>query len=118
MNVDSQTNIADPIFLLSFLFQARTAPLCFDSTDANDDGWVDVSDVINVIDFISWVFSGDDEPPPPFAACGQDPTAAGLTMGSGVPSVRRARRLLGCGQKEARPRGAISRRSMFPMDRR
>lgn len=74
-NADSQVNIADSIFLLSYLFTGGAAPSCQSSGDANDDGALNIGDPIYLL---TYLFSGGPPPPSPFAACATDPTADGL----------------------------------------
>ena len=64
-------NIADGIFLLQNLFGGGPESICQDAADANDDGGIDVSDVIFVLSF---QFGGGAAPPAPFGQCGVDPT--------------------------------------------
>ncbi len=73
-NADGSANIADAIFLLGALFlnDASDTP-CYDSADANDDGIRDIADVVFLL---ASLFSAGEEPPPPFADCGLDPTTA------------------------------------------
>ena len=70
-NGDGIVNIADGVFLLVNLFAGGLDPSCDDAADANDDGTVDVSDVISILGF---QFNGTSPPPPPFESCGVDPT--------------------------------------------
>ena len=74
-NADSLVNIADPIWVLNYLFQAGDPPPCLDTGDSNDDGGIDVSDPIYTI---GWLFTDGPEPPPPFMVCGPDPTPDAL----------------------------------------
>ena len=41
INGDGSKDIADVVFLYNFLFQGSQRPICLDSSDANDDGFVD-----------------------------------------------------------------------------
>jgi len=70
-NGDGIVNIADGVFLLVNLFAGGMNPNCNDAADANDDGSIDVSDVISILGF---QFNGTSPPPAPFPACGVDPT--------------------------------------------
>ncbi len=70
-NGDSIVNIADVVFLLTNLFAGGVDPTCEDAADANDDGNIDVSDIISILGF---QFNGTNQPPPPFVNCGVDPT--------------------------------------------
>jgi hypothetical protein len=84
-NNDSRVDIADAVRLLAYKFRGGLPPLCMDAADANDDGAIDQSDVIFVV---SYVFSRRLAPPPPFPACGLDPTPDDLTCefdGAGCP---------------------------------
>ena len=44
---------------------------CEDAADTNDDGALDVSDVVSVLQFL---FSGSPSPPAPYPDAGSDPT--------------------------------------------
>mgnify|MGYP002681516217 FL=1 len=76
-NADGRLNIADAICLLGYLFgsqddQCKTGvPKCLDSADANDDGKVDVADAVKILGHL---FTQTGPLPPPFEACGRDPT--------------------------------------------
>lgn len=69
-NGDGATDIADPIFNLAYLFQSGPQ-FCLDAQDSNDDGAVDIADPVNTL---TYLFQSGAAPPPPFGACGQDPT--------------------------------------------
>jgi len=75
-NADGSINIADAIFILSFLFAGDTQPVCFDAADSNDDGGVDIADAIAVL---ANLFGGAGDLPPPYNACGEDPTEDALS---------------------------------------
>jgi len=49
VNGDRLVDIADPIFLLAYLFATGPRPLCPDAADANDDGVLDVADAILIL---------------------------------------------------------------------
>ncbi len=72
--------IAEAIFLSEALFGGGTAPGCLDSADVNDDGTLDVTDILLVL------AAGFDPAPPalpaPFPACGLDPTPDALSCDS------------------------------------
>ena len=58
--------------VLDFLFGGGGPPLsCLDAGDTNDNGSVDVADVVYLLAFL---FSSGDPPPPPFPDPGPDPT--------------------------------------------
>ena len=77
VNINLNTNIADPIALLDYLFNGSTdftqggVLLCEDAADANDDGILNLADAITILDFL---FAGGPPIPSP-PVCGPDPTA-------------------------------------------
>jgi hypothetical protein len=71
VNGDGALDIADPVYLLTYLFAAGPAPVCEDAADANDDGAVDIGDPIVLLGHL---FSEALPIPPPFPRCGTDPT--------------------------------------------
>ncbi len=75
-NSDGETDIADALFTLNYLFTTDSpAPKCFDAADANDDGAVDISDPLATLGSL---FVGDLTLPPPVGGCGLDPTPDSL----------------------------------------
>ncbi len=70
-NNNGGLEIADAIFLLTYLFLAGTPPVCEDSADVNDDGGVSISDPIYEL---SYLFTGGPPPPDPGPSCGEDST--------------------------------------------
>ncbi len=74
-NSDNRFNIADPIFVISYMFLGGPAPRCFDALDANDDGHNDIADIIRLVGFL---FLGNDPPPAPYPEPGTDPTPDSL----------------------------------------
>ena len=68
---DGIVNVADAIWLLSFLFEGNSESPCAAACDANDDGGLDVGDPIYILNA---QFSGGPLPLPPFPDCGTDPT--------------------------------------------
>ena len=71
VNADGATNIADAISLLSHLFAGAASPPCAKAADANDDGLLNIADAITIL---SHLFASAGDLPPPFGACGLDPT--------------------------------------------
>ncbi|MEM7262584.1 MAG: hypothetical protein AAF488_11385, partial [Planctomycetota bacterium] len=71
VNPDSHVDIADTIFLLSYLFNGGPAPAPMVKGDVNDDRRVDVADPIYLIGFL---FLGGSAPPYPYPEVGQDLT--------------------------------------------
>ncbi|MGE3165736.1 MAG: beta strand repeat-containing protein, partial [Planctomycetota bacterium] len=68
-NADGTSNIADAIFVLSFLFTGGASPSCLASADMNRDGAIDISDIVYVL---FWQFNGGAAPPEPYPNCGGD----------------------------------------------
>jgi hypothetical protein len=76
-------DLADALQVIGFMFLASPASLpCLDAADANDSGRVDIADGIYVLDFL---FLGGMPPPPPFPACGTDPTGDELSCVDSTP---------------------------------
>lgn len=73
-NADGAVDVSDSILSLSYLFSSGVLP-CFSSADANDDGRLDVADAVATL---TYLFSGGPPLPPPFPACGGDPTPDAL----------------------------------------
>lgn len=71
LNGDGNTNIADAVFLLAYLFNNGFTPGCLDAADTNDDGAVNISDAVTLL---AVLFSGAPPLPEPIGSCGQDPT--------------------------------------------
>jgi len=53
-------------------FAQKAPPSCPDAADANDDGKLDIADAIRVLGHL---FAATGPLPPPFGACGTDPTS-------------------------------------------
>ena len=75
MNQDSRVNVSDMIAILGHLFWSRSQP-CEKAGDSNDDGKLDLPDVIFLGDFLF-----REGPPifPPVLQCGLDPTSDNLS---------------------------------------
>lgn len=75
-NQDSALDIADPVFMIAYLFGGSPVDLgCEDACDMNDDGVHNIADVIYPI---SHLFQQGPAPPAPFGVCARDPSADGL----------------------------------------
>jgi len=83
-NNDGSMDMSDAIYTLGCLFLGQSCSDCDDATDANDDGAIDLSDPTYTLGHI---FQGGTAPPPPFAACGGDPTPDGLGCASYGPCL-------------------------------
>ena len=70
-NDNGIVNIADAVTVLSYLFGDGARPECKDAYDANDDGTLNLADAIAIL---SHLFAHAGSLPPPFDACGQDPS--------------------------------------------
>jgi len=71
-NADGGPDLADAIFVLSFLFLGGGSPPCLDSADTDDNGQIDLTDPVFLLRNL---FLGGPGPPAPgLAACGADPT--------------------------------------------
>lgn len=70
-NESGDREIADAVFVLSFLFVGGRAPSCEKSADINGDEEVELSDAVYLLAFL---FLGGLEPPAPFPECGRDNT--------------------------------------------
>ena len=66
--------MADVIFILHYLFAGGLLPSCLDAADTNDDAGIDVSDGVYLVRHL---FALGPAPPPPYPACGPDPTPGG-----------------------------------------
>jgi hypothetical protein len=70
-SADSEVDLGDSVFVLTYLFGNGPAPFCLDAGDMNDSGFIDVADPIYLL---TYLFRATPEPPPPFAVPGLDPT--------------------------------------------
>ncbi len=76
-NGDNRVDIADPIFLLSYIFGGGKAPTCIAAANANADKRLDISDPITILTYLfasptplppltaDDIAACTDEPPPP-----------------------------------------------------
>ncbi len=78
-NGDAALDIADAIFIFSYLFAHGPSPSCLDAADANDDGAVDLGDGIYILQSL---FAGGLGIPRPSPGCGIDPTVDTLGCAS------------------------------------
>ncbi len=68
-NASGQVDIADAIFVLSYLFAQGQAPSCGDAADANDDEMIDIADAIKTL---SHLFARAGPLAVPFDSCGSE----------------------------------------------
>ncbi len=81
---DGEINIADAVMMLSVLFGCTPICSCPDVLDANDDSGNDISDPVYIL---MYLFSSGNPPPPPFPACGPDPTTDSLDCLNQLPCL-------------------------------
>ncbi len=75
-NGDRAADVSDAVAILGYLFLGgEIQGGCIKSADSDDSGVVDITDGVHLLGFL---FLGGNEPPPPAASCGEDPTADGL----------------------------------------
>jgi hypothetical protein len=83
VNQDGELTIGDPVLLLGRLFRGQPVALdCEAGADADDNGKLELTDALRVLAFL---FTGGPAPPPPFRACGVDPTDDELRCGRHAP---------------------------------
>jgi dockerin type I repeat protein len=70
-NQDTTVDVADPVYLINFLFLNRPPPPCMAAADCNDDGAVDLADAIFILQYY---FQKGLRPPEPFPNPGVDTT--------------------------------------------
>jgi hypothetical protein len=68
-NASGDVDIADAIFLLSYLFAEGQEPSCGDAADANDDETIDIADTIKTLGYL---FASVGPLAPPFDRCGSE----------------------------------------------
>lgn len=82
-NGDDQNDLADAIFILTYLFAVeRELPGCMDAADANDDGNIDLADAIRLLGYL---FNNEGPLPAPFDLCGEDETEDDLDCEQYLP---------------------------------
>jgi hypothetical protein len=74
-NADSDTDLSDAVFVLSFLVFGGLAPQCQKSADTDDSGVLDITDAVYLLNYL---FLGGPTPAAPFPTCGPDLTDDGL----------------------------------------
>jgi hypothetical protein len=76
-------DLTDGIAALDVLFTGARAPSCADALDFDDNGSIDLGDPLLML----WtLFESDILPPPPFGACGRDPSPDDLGCAALSPS--------------------------------
>jgi len=69
-NASGRVDLADIIFILSYLFRSGETPPCLDAANVNGDIAIDISDAIYMLNYI---FNHAAPPKPPFPDCGTIP---------------------------------------------
>jgi len=72
---DGELNLADPIHLIAYLFQAGPEPGCLSACDTDDNDNADLTDAILLLEYL---FLGKAAPEDPHGVCQPDPTAGSL----------------------------------------
>src|SRR5262245_4064950 len=52
INGDLSWDISDPVYLLGNLMGGGPAPLCLDTADTNDDGALNIADVVQLLNYL------------------------------------------------------------------
>lgn len=71
-NADGEANLADAIFIFSFLFLGGPVPGCLESVDVNNDRAVNITDGIALLTFLFLGGEAPADPGPPPSPCGAD----------------------------------------------
>jgi PKD repeat protein len=71
-NDDGNSDIADAVFLLNYLFASGRDPHCLDTADVNDNGTVNIDDPVYLLSVLFDVKDSPPPPAPPFDQCGLD----------------------------------------------
>ena len=81
-NHDGDVNIADPIFVLNWLFGGGPGLACLATANVNGDDAVDVSDPTYLLNHL---FGGGPAPAEPFPACGTSAFPEDEELGCDAP---------------------------------
>jgi len=74
-NADSNYDIGDPVFTLSYLFLGDAAPPCASAADTDASETLEITDAVRSLNYL---FNGAAAPPAPFPECGEEPGAGTL----------------------------------------
>lgn len=74
-DASASTDLGDSAFLLDYFYGSGPAPLVQSAADANDNGAVEISDVVYLVNYTEL---GGPRPPQPFPFAGADPTSSGF----------------------------------------
>ena len=81
-NQNGAIDLADPLFLLNYLFEQGEAPTCSDACELNLDGVLDLADAVWTLQYL---FGGGPPPPSPFPTCGSDGDPIGCDLPTACP---------------------------------
>jgi hypothetical protein len=73
VNGDPSTDLSDGVAILLYLFAGGTTLDCADAADVNDDGFLNLTDAVYLLDAL---FRGGEAIAEPAGSCGADPTGA------------------------------------------
>ncbi len=79
VNTDGWTDLSDPISTLFWVFGGLLDLPCMDAADADDNGTIDITDAIWVLEYL---FREGNAPASPFPDCGIDPTSDEISCSS------------------------------------
>jgi len=71
VDVDNEIGLADAIAVLDILLAGERQVVCMDAADANDDGRVNLSDAVILLNHL---YGGGSGPANPYPECGYDLT--------------------------------------------
>jgi len=72
-NGSLSVDVADPVFVASWLFGGGETPDCLAAADSNGDLLLDIADVVSTLNYL---FQAGPSPGAPFPDCGPDPVPA------------------------------------------
>ena len=79
VNSDSRMDIADAVFVFSFLFNGGEGPACLSAMNSNSEAGV--PNLTAGIYLLNYLFMGGEPPPAPFPGCGTSSRQADLDLG-------------------------------------
>jgi subtilisin family serine protease len=76
-NASGDLDLSDAVFIFLYLFAGGKEPSCMESADADNDGAVNISDGISILEFLFSDGAPISSPGPPGFPCGFDPDPQG-----------------------------------------
>ena len=73
-NVDGFVSLADAMTLVRYLHKSENEPACFDASDIDDSGQIDITDLVALVTFI-FNIPGNNLPAEPYPDPGTDKTS-------------------------------------------